>query len=156
MIGELRRHHPVAQRVEVDEEEILGTPLVIPQLPIHARHPLHLCPDIVRMMRVLEREVLAHQAPQTRRRSLVRDSETAGVDPLQEPLEGIRLLFRQPDSLVQALRESAVERRGKEGRGGGEELLMDHVLRLRAAFVAVVTHDNLHHIREITKRRAQR
>jgi len=72
--------------------------------------------------------------------------EGAGVEPLEEPFEDLWFFFRETDSLVEAFGESAVEGRGEEGRGGGQEVFVDDVFGFRAGFVVWFAYEDGRHV----------
>jgi hypothetical protein len=75
----------------------------------------------------------------------------AGVEPLEEPFEGFRFLFREADGLVEAFGEGGVQSGSEEGRGLGEEFFMHDVLRLRPGLAVDFANDYCCYALEVAK-----
>ena len=138
VVAQGRGEQAVAQRVQVEEEEVLRAALGVAQVAVGADVRLNELVLVVRVHVVARR----WQGGQVRdpgggvvhaRRGRL---ERAGVEPLQEPLKDLGFFFREPDFLLEALGEGPVERGGEEGRGGGEKFFVHEVFGLGSAFAA--------------------
>ena len=97
VVGELGRQEAVGERVEVQEEEVLGAALVVAQVAVGAHHGFH------ELRVALHAGLYGGQVDDAGCcvvHSVCWGFKCAGVEPLEEPLEDLGLFFWETDGLV--------------------------------------------------------